>query len=410
MWRAPPPRSGRTAGSSRTGSVRAGTDVLRGDEPEPAPAKAAEHPTRVRGPETEDHWYFESLSTDGRRALLRQLDPLNRATFHVRIVDVDSGRTLEETALPELAKIPASTIRREAHRARRARVDARDAGVRPRHHQGLAPRRAASRSARAADSPRRRNGSAIAFDAGDWLYVADETGRVRRRLVEEAAYDPRFTPDGKYLFFRRITGTVDVFAKYELFVVPSDLSAPPRAIPGTAGMRDRFVAHPDGQTAFAVASLPRAGARGERERTCVVSLGLKPPFATKKLACLDGGEQLVESVISPKGKWAALSTKKQAQGRARRRAPRRMAAPRRLAVERQGHSRRARGTRPRASARSATPGFSSRAVRAGIVVTDVPAKKTQRDGSCRSTSVTAASSATTPISSTSPARPSTCST
>ena len=75
------------------------------------------------------------------------------------------------------------------------------------------------------------DGVAIAFDAGDWLYIADDTGRVRRRLVEEAAYDPRFTPDGKHLFFRRITGTVDVFAKYELFVVPSDLSAPPRALP-----------------------------------------------------------------------------------------------------------------------------------------------------------------------------------
>ena len=113
-----------------------------------------------------------------------------------------------------------------------------------------------------------------------------------------------------------------MFAKYELFVVPSDLSAPPRALPGTAGMRDRFVAHPDGQIAFAVASQSRAPARGRGDEasraadTCVVSLSLRPPFATKKLACLDGTEQLVESVISPKGKWAALSTKKRADSAA----------------------------------------------------------------------------------------------
>ena len=90
--------------------------------------------------------------------------------------------------------------------------------------------------------------------------------------------------------------------------MPSDLSAPPRALPGTAGMRDRFVAHPDGQTAFAVASQSRPG-KGSTD-TCVVALSLRPPFAVKKLACVDGSEQLVESVISPRGKWAALSTKR----------------------------------------------------------------------------------------------------
>ncbi|MBX3258322.1 MAG: hypothetical protein KF782_01275 [Labilithrix sp.] len=281
--------------------------------PSPAPAAA---PARAAD---EEHWYFESLSADGRRALLRQLDPESRATFHIRVVDVDSGRTLEETALPELAKIPASTIGgkptelAELEWMLASPAFGRDI-IRGSHLAGSFPFGACGRLAAA------HGGSAISFDAGDWLYVADDTGRVRRRLVEEAAYDPRFTPDGKHLFFRRATGTVDVLAKYELFVVPSDLSAPPRAIPGSSGMRDRFVAHPDGQTAFAVASQPRGPAgprvRGDDARrtadTCVVSLTLRPPFVTKKLACLDGAEQLVESVISPKGKWAALSTKKSA--------------------------------------------------------------------------------------------------
>ena len=269
----------------------------------PAPAQAREI-------DLDDHWYFESLSLDGRRALLRKLDPRNRATFHVRVVDVDSGRTLEETALPELAKVPATTIGgkpteiAELEWMLASPAFGRDI-IKGSHLAGSFPFGACGRLAAAS------TGSAIAFDAGDWLYVADDTGRVRRRLADEAAYDPRFTPDGKHMLFRKATGNVDVFAKYELFVVPSDLSAPPRALPGTAGMRDRFVAHPDGQTAFAVASQPRA--RGGASDTCVVSLSLRPPFTVKKLACVDGSEQLVESVISPRGKWAALSTKKKTE-------------------------------------------------------------------------------------------------
>jgi hypothetical protein len=345
----------------------------------------------VQAAEVPDHWYFEALSGDGRRALLRQLDPLNRATFHIRVVDVDSGRTLEETALPELAKIPASTIGgkptelAELEWMLATPAFGRDI-IKGSHLAGSFPFGACGRLAAAS------NGSAIAFDAGDWLYVADQTGRVRRRLVEEAAYDPRFSPDGKHLFFRRATGTVDVFAKYELFVVPSDLSAPPRALPGTAGMRDRFVAHPDGQTAFAVASQPRslppaAGTAGPRSRdenprgsdTCVVSLGLKPPFPAKKLACLDGNEQVVESVISPRGKWAALSTKKRAEGSADRAAGARRVEWR-LRVVSLTNGKVVRDE----------PDVAGRGVRAisdsgllvqsgalGILVTDVPGKKTR---------------------------------
>ena len=61
---------------------------------------------------------------------------------------------------------------------------------------------------------------------------------MKKRLAPEATYDPRFTPDGKNLLFRRATGKVDgVFAKYELFIVPADLSSPARLLAGTAGAR-----------------------------------------------------------------------------------------------------------------------------------------------------------------------------
>ena len=330
------------------------------------PARAAAAPREV---DLDDHWYFESLSLDGRRALLRKLDPRNRATFHVRVVDVDSGRTLEETALPELAKIPASTIGgkpteiAELEWMLASPAFGRDI-IKGSHLAGSFPFGACGRLAAAS------TGSAIAFDAGDWLYVADETGRVRRRLADEAAYDPRFTPDGKYMFFRKATGTVDLFAKYELFVVPSDLSAPPRPLPGTQGMRDRFVAHPDGQTAFAVASQPR-GATGASD-TCVVSLSLRPPFAVKKLACLDGNEQLVESVISPKGKWAALSTKRKTEADGERRVDWRL----RVVSTTTGKVARDEPEPPGLAVRAISDsGLLVQSGSLGIVVTDVPGKK-----------------------------------
>lgn len=247
-----------------------------------------------------DRWHFEALSLDGKHALLRRLDAEMRSGFDVRVVDVDARSVIEETNLPELARVPASTIGGKPTEIAAlewmlaspafGRDLVRGAAVASAFPFGACGRLAAGPSA-------------ISFDAGDWLYIADNEGRVRRRLFDEAAYDPRFSPDGKWLFFRRATGHERVLARYEMFVSPSDLSAPPRPIPGTAGMHDRFVIHPDGKTAFAISSQP-GGAE-----TCVVSLGLRPPFATKKLACVEGqDERVVESAISPKGKWAALST------------------------------------------------------------------------------------------------------
>src|SRR5690606_18463124 len=120
-----------------------------------------------------EHWYFESLSPDGKRALLRQLDLRNRSTYRARVVEVDTSKVLEEVTLPELAKIPASTIGGQATElaalewmlaspafGRDVVKGARVARVFPFGECG--------RLAAAAD------GSAIAFDAGDWLYVADE--------------------------------------------------------------------------------------------------------------------------------------------------------------------------------------------------------------------------------------------
>ena len=255
-----------------------------------------------------EHWYFEWLSQDGQRALIRRLDGPARGMLQTRIVDVDSGATLAEDTFPELGRLPTATIGRRPNEMAElvgllAAPTFGDDLVRGARLAGEFP---FGSWGRLSASP---SGATIAFNAGDWLYVADKSGHVQRRLTNEAAYDPRFTPDGKHLIFRRANGMLDKgHAKYELFVVPADGSAPPRVLAGTAGARDRFAVDPEGKAATAIAS------QEPHIKTCVLSIALKPPFAVKRMACLDGGEQFVESALSPTGKWAAVTTQSTHEG------------------------------------------------------------------------------------------------
>ncbi len=249
-----------------------------------------------------EHWYFEWLSRDGQRALLRRLDGGARGMLQTRVVDVDSGATLAEDTFPELGRLPTATIGRRSNEVAElmgmlAAPAFGDDLVRAARMAGEFPFGSCGRVSASA------SGGSIAFNAGDWLYLADQSGHIQKRIVAEAAYDPRFTPDGKHLLFRRATGTIDrVRAKYELFVVPADLSSPPRVIAGTAGARDRFAVDADGRFAVALAS------QEPHIKTCVLSIALRPPFAVKRVACLEGGEQFVESALSPRGRWAAVTT------------------------------------------------------------------------------------------------------
>jgi hypothetical protein len=250
------------------------------------------------------HWYFERLSRDGKRALLRRLDGEARSTLQTRVVDVDGGKVVADDTFPELGKLPLATIGRRPNEVaelmgRLAAPAFADDLVR---NAGIAAEFPFGACGRLSAAPQT---GAIAFNAGDWLYVADDHGHVQKRLTKEAAYDPRFTPDGKNLLFRRATGTIDkVRAKYELFVMPTDLSAAPRVLAGTAGARDRFGLDDERGVAVVVAS------QEPQVKTCVLSVGLEKPFAVKKLGCLDGGEQLVDSTLSPSARWAAMTTQR----------------------------------------------------------------------------------------------------
>lgn len=296
------------------------------DAPRPTPASAGlprsatltaavnEPALALPAPSPAQHWYFEWLSEDGKRALLRRLDGDARATLQTRVVDVDSGATVDEETFPELARIPFVTVGSSvgATIGRRVVESSELEGMLagPAFNDDLV-RGARLASAfpfgscgRLSASP---SGTSIAFNAGDWLYLADKAGQVKRRLVPDAAYDPRFTPDGKYLIFRRANGTVDKRARYELFAARADLSVPAQLIAGTAGARDRFVVAEDGKTALAVAS------QEPHVKTCVLSIALRPPFAAKRLVCLEGGEPIVESILSPHGRWAVITTQNKAK-------------------------------------------------------------------------------------------------
>jgi hypothetical protein len=258
-------------------------------------------------------WHFEWLSPDGRRALLRRIDGGARGSFDARVVDVDSGEEVDEAALEELAKLPTTTIGKNA--VDPSELDALFAA--PAFGEDLV--RGAQMAygfpfgscGRFSAAPK---GRTIAFNAGDWLYVADEHGRVKKRVADVAAYDPRFTPDGKSLLFRRATGKIDrVLTGYEMFVVPADLSQPARALGGTAGVVDGVVVDDAGKFAVAVAS------HEPQVKTCALSVSLRAPFAVKRLACLDGGELLVESILSPHGRWIAAVTTPREKGPGNRR-------------------------------------------------------------------------------------------
>ena len=266
--------------------------------PTPPPAPVAE----IAPPEPPGLWHFEWLSPDGHRALLRRIDGGARSPFDARVVDVDTGEDVDEAALEELGKLPVTTLGKKPIEARE--LDALFAE--PSFGEDLM--RGAQMTfafpfgscGRFSAAPK---GRSIAFNAGDWLYVADERGHVKKRVADVAAYDPRFTPDGKSLLFRRATGKLDkVITGYELFVVPSDLAQPARALPGTAGVQDRIVIDEPGKTAIAVAS------HEPQVKTCAFGVTLRPPFPVKRLGCLEGGEPLVESILSPRGKWAAITT------------------------------------------------------------------------------------------------------
>lgn len=272
-------------------------------DPEPAPPP----PSSPKGGAASAaiHWFLRNTTRDGKLALLERNDSYTGAKHHVhfRVVEVATNKVVDDLDLEHIAALPRETmddggkvrshsLDKTLHTAEVAADLARAAKAFGRFPFGSAGRIAAS-----------ADGSVVAFNAGDWIYVADGKGAVKKRVAEQASYRPRFSPDGKWLFFDKMTGPLDnVVSKYETFVVPSDLSTPPRRLEGTAELREEVILANDDTLRGVVSAEPII-------KTCLVSIAMAPPHAVKKGPCFEPPNgRLVGFVISPSGAWAGITT------------------------------------------------------------------------------------------------------
>jgi hypothetical protein len=253
----------------------------------------------------EGTWYLESLTADGRRALVREIGRVPGQPNLVRVIDIDSGKELNRARLAPIPEVFVGASK-DAERAANEALDSQDLQQSLRHVALLAREFPLGASGRLAAAAGQR--SAFAFNAGDNLYIAYINEKVRRKIAADAAYDPAFSKSGTHLLFRR--AAIDPrrpVREHELCVAPIDRGEPVRCLRDTRGLRGKLVAHPEQAVAFGFTA--RANATGGAEEICVVSISLEPPFPTRTRACVPGDDALVEAVLSPRAKWAAVSTK-----------------------------------------------------------------------------------------------------
>lgn len=256
--------------------------------------------------DTGETWFLQGLSNDGKRALLRYDKNHEPEVFRLRVVEVDTNVLVEDTLFVQLSKLPFQGPGDDQVKSVDAllRTSAFEADlVDAARVIGAFPMGALERFAVAPD------GSGMAFNVGDWVYVADGKGKVGRRVADVSTYDPWFTPDAKHLFVWRINGQLDdIGSRYDIFVTPAHGAAPLHMVPRTTEMRVPLVLG-DGPKAITVAS------HEPKVKTCVLSMDLAPPFKVVPVACIEGvkaagylSDAYVSFQISPHGRWVSFST------------------------------------------------------------------------------------------------------
>ncbi|NVB78532.1 MAG: hypothetical protein HOV81_09080 [Kofleriaceae bacterium] len=266
------------------------------EPPDPTPPRPA-RPAMAR-----ESWFVQRVSADGKKVLLRDTtrDAQGREPLRYRVILTDANTIESDVSLPALAALPLETLLDSGGEKPGAKLDLNDPAISSeliKIGPILAPF-ALGHGGRIAASP---DGAHVAFNAGDWILTA-ERGVIGARLSTAASYDPWFTPDGKTLIYRRMTGTFDgIEGKYELYATSVDGTAKPSRIAGTAGAWEPFVATKDAVRFIATA--------GPHAKTCVVEVPLVAPFKAKRLGCVGGGAIRTSScVLSPSATWAACST------------------------------------------------------------------------------------------------------
>jgi hypothetical protein len=246
-------------------------------------------------------WFAENMTSDGAHVLLSEHKELP-SQLHFHLVEVATNKVEADLDLTGVSALPLETVDDDGgvHKLEAAldtaeiRADLQTIGpVLARFPLGATNRIAAA-----------PDGKHVAFNVGDWLYVADD-GKVVRRLSAESSYHPWFSPDGKSLLYSRLNGTIDgVEGKYELYATSVDGKRPAHELPATAGIRDGFAFSSPTSVRVVVSAEPKI-------HTCVIEVSLVAPYKTTKLACLPDGEQVMECVLSPAGTWLACNTTKE---------------------------------------------------------------------------------------------------
>ncbi len=219
------------------------------------------------------------VTRDGKRALVR-IDDFHGhlAPSPYRWIDVATGAMLSEWTLPMLgiaapAVPPPAALEHDVAKHAAALLELDEP-----HDERFAVGK-----------------TAVVFNEGDWLHVADpKTGKVGPRLAADASYYPQIDPDGAFVVYSRMQGSLDgVVGNYMPFIAPLPAGAPSRRLEVRDVGGEEMRISPDGLFLYARSGveLPRGG--------CLVRVTIAPPSPTKKLFCVDAGDDLTGVRFSP---------------------------------------------------------------------------------------------------------------
>ena len=239
------------------------------------------------------------VSVDRRRALLRlEKQPEHWVDPMYRWVDIATQRVLEDWHEPALSGLPLETMRDGGGVIREPGVtgDPLEADIAT--HATALLEAGAPFEPRFAVTP-----DASILNVGDWLYVADtRTGKVGDRLAKDASYYPHVAPDGSFVVYSRMQGTLDgMLGNYMPFVVPMPAGAPSRKL----NVRDidgwKMVISRDSRLLYVQSGneLPDGG--------CLVRAEIAPPSKVAKLYCVEKDERIRDLAFSPSRHMAVVT-------------------------------------------------------------------------------------------------------
>ncbi len=246
------------------------------------------------------------VTADGQRALVRLGDIGSRRTPPLfRWVQVSDNRVLEEWREPGLTGVPRESVNddgshKRADMLRDMNADTAFAADISKHTEALLQLATALEDRFAVS----QGSKYVVLNGGDWLYVADRKGKVLSRVSSDASYRPKISPDGKWLAYHRLVGSLDgVVGNYVVFLGAARPGAPSQRVRATRDVGDPIAWDPSSKYVYT-----RQGAE-QPKGGCLVRIDAKPPYAVQKLACAPDCEELHVG-FSPQMRYGLLSSKR----------------------------------------------------------------------------------------------------